>query len=65
LQLGRRYAFAFSAIASTVPRGARLRLLLLVIGAILRPKALLIAENLCLRQQLVVLQRESVGKIGG
>ena len=34
-----------------------LRLLVLAIGAIFRPKALLIAENLCLRQQLVVLQR--------
>jgi hypothetical protein len=34
-----------------------LRLLVLAIGAILRPKALLIAENLCLRQQLLLLQR--------
>jgi hypothetical protein len=34
-----------------------LRLLVLAIGAIFRPKALLIAENLCLRQQLVLLQR--------
>jgi hypothetical protein len=34
-----------------------LRSLVLAIGAIFRPKALLIAENLCLRQQLVVLQR--------
>src|SRR5262252_1337046 len=37
-----------------------LRLLVLAIGAIFRPKALLIAENLenlCLCQQLVVLQR--------
>ena len=34
-----------------------LRLLILAIAAIFRPKALLIAENLCLRQQLVVLQR--------
>ena len=33
-----------------------LRLLVFAIGAIFRPKALLIAENLCLRQQLVVLQ---------
>jgi putative transposase len=33
------------------------RLLVLAIAAIFRPKALLIAENLCLRQQLVVLQR--------
>jgi len=32
-------------------------LLLLAIAAIFRPKALLIAENLCLRQQLVVLYR--------
>jgi transposase InsO family protein len=34
-----------------------LRSLVLAIAAIFRPKALLIAENLCLRQQLVVLQR--------
>jgi hypothetical protein len=34
-----------------------LRLLVLAIGTIFRPKALLIAENLCLRQQLVVVQR--------
>jgi hypothetical protein len=37
-----------------------LRLLVLAIGGIFRPKALLIgliAENLCLREQLVVLQR--------
>jgi putative transposase len=34
-----------------------LRLLVLAIGAIFRPKALLVAENLCLRQELVVLQR--------
>jgi len=34
-----------------------LRLLILAIAAIFRPKALLIAENLCLRQQLAVLQR--------
>ena len=34
-----------------------LRLLVLAIAAIFRPKALLIAENLCLRRQLVVLQR--------
>src|SRR5215469_6134243 len=34
-----------------------LRLLVLAIAATFRPKALLIAENLCLRQQLVVLQR--------
>jgi putative transposase len=33
------------------------RLLVLAIGAIFRPKALPIAENLSLRQQLVVLQR--------
>jgi hypothetical protein len=33
------------------------RVLVLAIAAIFRPKALLIAENLCLRQQLVVLQR--------
>jgi putative transposase len=34
-----------------------LRFLVWVISAALRPKALLIAENLCLRQQLLVLQR--------
>ena len=34
-----------------------LRLLVLAIVAIFRPKALLIAQNLCLRQQLIVLQR--------
>jgi hypothetical protein len=34
-----------------------LRLLVLAIAAIFRSKALLIAENLCLRQQLVVLPR--------
>ena len=34
-----------------------MRLLVLAIAAIFRPKALLIVENLCLRQQLVVLQR--------
>jgi hypothetical protein len=34
-----------------------LRLLVSAIGAIFRPKALLVAENLCLRQQLAVLQR--------
>jgi hypothetical protein len=33
------------------------RLLLGAIAAIFRPRALLIAENLCLRQQLLVLQR--------
>ena len=33
------------------------RLLLCAIAAIFRPRALLIAENLCLRQQLLVLQR--------
>ena len=34
-----------------------MQLLILAIAAIFRPKALLIVENLCLRQQLVVLQR--------
>jgi len=34
-----------------------LRLLILAIAATFRPKSLLIAENLCLRQQLLVLQR--------
>jgi hypothetical protein len=34
-----------------------LRCLLWVIAAAIRPKALLVADNLCLRQQLVVLQR--------
>ena len=33
-----------------------MRLLILAIAATFRPKALLIAENLCLREQLVVLQ---------
>jgi hypothetical protein len=33
------------------------RFLVLAIAAIFRPRALLIAENLCLRQQLLVLQR--------
>jgi hypothetical protein len=41
-----------------------LRLLVLAIGAIFRPKALLIAENLCLRQQLVVLQRHCKTVVG-
>ena len=34
-----------------------MRLLILAIAATFRPKSLLIAENLCLRQQLLVLQR--------
>ena len=34
-----------------------LRCLLWALAAAVRPKALLIADNLCLRQQLVVLQR--------
>ena len=34
-----------------------LRLLILAVAAIFRPEALLIAESLCLRQHLVVLQR--------
>jgi hypothetical protein len=34
-----------------------LRCLLWVIAAAIRPKVLLVADNLCLRQQLVVLQR--------
>jgi hypothetical protein len=33
------------------------RFLVLAIAAIFRPRALLIAENLCPRQQLLVLQR--------
>jgi hypothetical protein len=46
------------ALAGMMAAGAQvLRLLVLAIGAIFRPKALLIAENLCLRQQLVVLRR--------
>jgi hypothetical protein len=50
------------ALAGMMAAGAQvLRLLVLAIGAIFRPKALLIAENLCLRQQLVVLQCCSVG----
>ena len=48
------------ALAGMMAAGAQvLRLLVLAIGAIFRPKALLIAENLCLRQQLVVLQRRN------
>jgi hypothetical protein len=40
----------------TMAAGAQvLRLLVSAIGAIFKPKALLIAENLCLRQQLAVL----------
>jgi len=34
-----------------------LRCLLWVIAAAIRPKVLLVADNLCLRQQLLVLQR--------
>jgi len=34
-----------------------LRCLLWAFAAAVRPKALLIADNLCLRQQLLVLQR--------
>jgi hypothetical protein len=34
-----------------------LRCLLWALAAAVQPKALLIADNLCLRQQLVVLQR--------
>ena len=46
------------ALAGLMAVGAEvLRLLVLAIRAIFRPKALPIAENLCLRQQLVVLQR--------
>jgi hypothetical protein len=33
------------------------RFLVLAIAAVFKPRALLIAENLCLRQQLLVLQR--------
>jgi hypothetical protein len=36
-----------------------LRCLLWVIAAAIRPKVLLVADNLCLRQQLVVLQRRT------
>jgi hypothetical protein len=36
-----------------------LRCLLWVIAAAIRPKVLLVADNLCLRQQLVVLQRRN------
>ena len=46
------------ALAGMMTAGAQVfRLLVLAIAAIFRPKALLIAENLCLRQQLIVLQR--------
>ena len=37
------------------------RFLLWAILAALKPKALLVAENLCLRQQLLVLQRRQPG----
>jgi putative transposase len=37
--------------------GAGVAIAGLAVGALFRPKALLIAENLCLRRQLVVLQR--------
>ena len=33
------------------------RFLVWIISAAVKPKALLVAENLCLRQQLLVLQR--------
>ena len=33
------------------------RFLIWIISAAVKPKALLVAENLCLRQQLLVLQR--------
>jgi hypothetical protein len=42
-----------------------LRLLVLAIAAIFRPKALLIAENLCLRQHLVALQRHPRPRLTG
>ena len=42
----------------TSRRGGVLRFLVCVISAAFRPKALLIAESLCLRQQLLVLQRK-------
>ena len=37
--------------------GLVIRWMAWAIAALLKPKALLVAENLCLRQQLVVLQR--------
>ena len=37
--------------------GRVLRFLVWIISAALKPKGLLVAENLCLRQQLLVLQR--------
>src|SRR5580765_7860342 len=37
--------------------GLMIRWMAWAIAALLKPKALLVAENLCLRQQLVVLQR--------
>ena len=39
------------------PRAGLLHFLVWAVLAALRPKALLVAENLCLRQQLLVLQR--------
>src|SRR6516165_4232563 len=44
-------------LADDRPEGRVFRLLLWAIAAIFTPKTLLIAENLCLRQQLLVLQR--------
>src|SRR6516165_9633705 len=44
-------------LADDRPEGRVFRLLLWAIAAILRPKTLLIAENLGLQQQLLVLQR--------
>jgi hypothetical protein len=38
--------------------GEMLRCLLWAIAAAVRPKILLIADNLCLRQQLLVLKRQ-------
>ena len=40
-------------------RGGVLHFLVWAILAALRPKALLVAENLCLRQQLLVLERST------
>jgi hypothetical protein len=42
-------------------RGGVLRFLVWAISAALRPRALLVAENVCLRQQLGVLQRRLWG----
>jgi hypothetical protein len=64
--VGRKYGFGGVVALTSRRRGTLddggggaqvLRLLVLAVAAIFRPKVLPIAEDLCLRQQLVVLQR--------